>query len=67
MAGTANDGGGSWEDQKRRRNRLAALPLRRDKLLATIDLAEARRKVIEALYASARGGGVPVDVADVAG
>ena len=51
-ASSATDGGVSWEEQKRRRNRLAALPARRDKLLATIDEAEVRRKAIEALYAS---------------
>jgi ATPase subunit of ABC transporter with duplicated ATPase domains len=51
-AGPATDSGASWEEQKRKRNRLAALPARRDKLLATIDAAEARRKVIEGLYAS---------------
>jgi ABC-type multidrug transport system ATPase subunit len=49
---SATDGGVSWEEQKRKRNRLAALPARRDKLLATIDEAEARRKAIEALYGS---------------
>ena len=51
-AGPATEGGPSWEEQKRKRNRLAALPARRDKLLATIDEAEVRRKAIEALYAS---------------
>ena len=41
----------SWEDKKRQRNRAKELPLRREKLLASIDVAEARRKEIEALYA----------------
>ncbi len=45
------EGGASWEEQKRRRNRLAALPGRRDKVLAAVDEAEARRKVIAAAYA----------------
>jgi ATPase subunit of ABC transporter with duplicated ATPase domains len=43
--------GASWEEQKRRRNRLTALPARRDKLLAAIDQAEARRRAIAELYA----------------
>ena len=42
---------GSWEEQKKRRNRLDALPARRDKVLASIEQAEARRKAILALYA----------------
>jgi ATPase subunit of ABC transporter with duplicated ATPase domains len=41
----------AWEEQKRRRNRLAALPARRDKVLASIEQAEARRAVIAAYYA----------------
>jgi ATPase subunit of ABC transporter with duplicated ATPase domains len=45
------DAGVSWEEQKRRRNRLAALPGRRDKALAAVDEAEARRKAIAAAYA----------------
>jgi ATPase subunit of ABC transporter with duplicated ATPase domains len=40
----------AWEEQKRRRNRLAALPARRDKALAAIEAAEARKKEILALY-----------------
>jgi ATPase subunit of ABC transporter with duplicated ATPase domains len=36
----------SWEEQKRRRNRLAALPGKRDKVLASIEAAERRRKAI---------------------
>jgi ATPase subunit of ABC transporter with duplicated ATPase domains len=45
------EAGASWEEQKRRRNRLAALPGRRDKVLAAVDEAEARRKAIAAAYA----------------
>jgi ATPase subunit of ABC transporter with duplicated ATPase domains len=44
--------GMSWEEQKRRRNRLDALPGRRDKVLAAIESAEARRKAILELYAA---------------
>jgi ATPase subunit of ABC transporter with duplicated ATPase domains len=40
----------SWEDQKKRRNRVAQLPKRRDRLLAQIETAEARRAAIQALY-----------------
>ena len=46
----AKDAALSWEEQKRRRNRLAALPGRRDKVLASIESAEARKKAIHALY-----------------
>ncbi len=41
----------SWEEQKRRRNQRNALPARRDKLLGSIESAEARRRAIAALYA----------------
>ncbi|HEX3343062.1 MAG TPA: ATP-binding cassette domain-containing protein, partial [Polyangiaceae bacterium] len=47
----SSEGGVSWEEQKRRRNRLGALPARRDKVLAAIDVAEGRRRAIAALYA----------------
>ena len=47
----AADHGLSWEEQKRRRNRLASLPARRDRLLADIASAEARRAAITAMYA----------------
>ncbi|HEY6462986.1 MAG TPA: ABC-F family ATPase, partial [Polyangiaceae bacterium] len=47
----SQESGASWEEQKRRRNRLAALPPRRDKLLASIDEAEGRRRAIAGLYA----------------
>jgi ATPase subunit of ABC transporter with duplicated ATPase domains len=36
----------SWEEQKRRRNRQAKLPAIRDELLASIDVAEARKAAI---------------------
>ena len=42
---------GSWEEQKRRRNRLAQLPKLRDKVMAAIEAAEARKRAIHALYA----------------
>jgi ATPase subunit of ABC transporter with duplicated ATPase domains len=50
-AGKSQENGASWEEQKRRRNRLTALPARRDKLLAAIDQAEERRRAIAHLYA----------------
>jgi ABC-type multidrug transport system ATPase subunit len=40
----------SWEEQKRERNRIAALPGKRDKLLGAIEAAESRKKAIAALY-----------------
>jgi ABC-type glutathione transport system ATPase component len=40
----------SWEEQKRERNRVAALPGRRDKILAAIEVAEGRKAAIAALY-----------------
>jgi ABC-type multidrug transport system ATPase subunit len=43
---------GAWEDQKRRRNRQKELPARRDKVLAAIEAAEARKKAIHDLYCS---------------
>jgi ABC transporter C-terminal domain len=57
--GEASQGGAAdsasretWEQQKRRRNRLSKLPVERDKVLASIAAAEARGKEIEALYCS---------------
>ncbi len=44
--------GSAWEEQKKKRNRLKDLPAKRDKVMATIDVAEARKKEIEALYCS---------------
>jgi ATPase subunit of ABC transporter with duplicated ATPase domains len=46
------DAGLSWEEQKKRRNRLNSLPARRDKTLAAIAEAEARRRAIAELYAT---------------
>ncbi len=43
---------GSWEEQKKRRNRLKALPGQRDRVLEEIDRVDARRKAIQALYCS---------------
>ena len=43
--------GESWADQKKRRNRAAQLPKLRDKLLAAISSAEARKAEIQAIYA----------------
>jgi ABC-type multidrug transport system ATPase subunit len=40
----------SWEDQKKRRNKLGTLPARRDRLLAQIETAEARKKSIADSY-----------------
>jgi ATPase subunit of ABC transporter with duplicated ATPase domains len=48
----AGETGTQWEEQKRRRNRLAKLPAERDRLLAAIEAAEARRKAIDELYCS---------------
>ena len=42
----------SWEEQKKRRNRLGTMPARRDKLLAQIEAAEARKKTIADSYAA---------------
>jgi ATPase subunit of ABC transporter with duplicated ATPase domains len=41
----------SWEEQKKRRNRVAQLPKLRDKVLAEIAAAEARKAEIAAIYA----------------
>jgi ATPase subunit of ABC transporter with duplicated ATPase domains len=43
--------GQSWEEQKKKRNRRNALPARRDKVLADIEAAEARKRAIQELYA----------------
>jgi ATPase subunit of ABC transporter with duplicated ATPase domains len=42
----------SWDEQKRLRNRKNALPARREKVLASIEAAEARKKAIAEQYAS---------------
>ena len=41
----------SWEERKRRRNRVAQLPKLRDKAMAAIEAAEARKQEIHDLYA----------------
>jgi ATPase subunit of ABC transporter with duplicated ATPase domains len=41
----------SWEEQKRRRNRLAQLPKLRDRVMAAIEAAEARKRTIHERYA----------------
>jgi ATPase subunit of ABC transporter with duplicated ATPase domains len=43
--------GDSWEEQKKKRNRAAQLPKLRDKVLAEIAAAEARKAEIAAIYA----------------
>jgi ATPase subunit of ABC transporter with duplicated ATPase domains len=45
--------GETWEEQKKRRNRAAQLPKLRDKILADLAAAEARKAEIAALYADA--------------
>jgi ATPase subunit of ABC transporter with duplicated ATPase domains len=40
----------SWEEQKKRNNRLKALPGLRDRALAAMEQAEARKKQLHALY-----------------
>ncbi|EYF06152.1 ATPase component of ABC transporter [Chondromyces apiculatus DSM 436] len=54
-AGGSGGGGAglSWEEQKRRKNKQKELPARRDKVIAAIDAAEARKKEIDALYCTA--------------
>jgi ATPase subunit of ABC transporter with duplicated ATPase domains len=44
------ENGVSWEEQKRRRNRLAVLPARRDNVLASIESAETRKSQIAEMY-----------------
>jgi ATPase subunit of ABC transporter with duplicated ATPase domains len=48
----ASPSGPSWDELKKRRNRQKELPLRRDKVMAEIERAEARRAEIQGLYAS---------------
>jgi ATPase subunit of ABC transporter with duplicated ATPase domains len=43
--------GESWEEQKRKRNRLAQLPKRRDQVLRELETAEARKQTIVHLHA----------------
>jgi len=42
---------GSWEDQKKKRNRAAQLPKLRDKVVSDLATAEARKAEIAAIYA----------------
>jgi ATPase subunit of ABC transporter with duplicated ATPase domains len=42
---------GSWEEQKKKRNRAAQLPKLRDKVLAEIEKAEGRKREIDGIYA----------------
>jgi ABC-type multidrug transport system ATPase subunit len=44
--------GPAWEEQKKKRNRLARLPVQRDKVLQQIATAEARQQAITDLYCS---------------
>jgi ATPase subunit of ABC transporter with duplicated ATPase domains len=44
---------GTWEEQKKKRNRAAQLPRLRDKVLAEIEAAETRKATIQATYADA--------------
>jgi ATPase subunit of ABC transporter with duplicated ATPase domains len=46
------DGQLSWEEQKKRRNRKNQLPQLRDRALAAVEAAEARKKQIAELFAS---------------
>ncbi len=43
----------SWEEQKKRANRLKALPARRDEVVAAIEAAEARKAAIHAKWCEA--------------
>ena len=42
----------SWEEQKKRKNRLASLPKKRDKIVAELETSELRKKAIQELYAA---------------
>ncbi|HEX4335203.1 MAG TPA: ABC-F family ATP-binding cassette domain-containing protein [Polyangiaceae bacterium] len=47
----ADANGPSWEEQKRRRNRQRTLPVRRDAVLASIEVEEAKKSAITTRYA----------------
>ncbi len=47
-AAAKNETALSWEEQKKRANRLKQLPARRDEVVAAIEAAEARKAVIQA-------------------
>jgi ATPase subunit of ABC transporter with duplicated ATPase domains len=49
--GSGSDGL-SWEQRKRRKNRQAALPAKRDAVVASIEAAEARKRAIAAAFAA---------------
>ncbi|MRG94415.1 ribosomal protection-like ABC-F family protein [Polyangium spumosum] len=46
----AQASGSSWEEQKKKRNRLKELPARRDKVVASIEAAESQKRDIESRY-----------------
>ena len=50
-AAEGGTGGVPWEEQKRRRNRVAQLPKLRDRVMASIEAAETRKRAIHELYA----------------
>ncbi len=50
-SGGGGGGGVPWEEQKRRRNRVAQLPKLRDRVMAEIEAAETRKRAIHELYA----------------
>ncbi len=52
-ASASTNDGSSWEEQKKKRNRLKDRPARRDKALAEVEAAEARKKVIHEKYGTA--------------
>ena len=45
--------GAAWDEAKRKRNRAKELPARRDKVVAEIEAAEARKRAIEEAYCEA--------------
>jgi ATPase subunit of ABC transporter with duplicated ATPase domains len=51
QAAATSASGSSWEEQKKKRNRQKELPARRDKAMAAIEAAEARKSAIHDLYA----------------
>ena len=51
-APSTNDAADALREQKRRKNRQKELPAKRDKVLAAIEAAEARKKAIHEAYAS---------------
>jgi ABC-type multidrug transport system ATPase subunit len=51
LAGDANEGAASWEEQKRKKALRASLEKKRDKLVADIDVKEAEREKLRAHFA----------------